>query len=121
MPRAILIPADADPEWITLDAADIIGDLRKHLGGWCDFAILLYNVDRKGIHLAVNERSLLDTFPRNTLASEIVYELGKDYHVYGPVVFMGLDGSDTVDLTEAQWEFLTGVSQWVAAEPRTEG
>jgi hypothetical protein len=118
MSRAILIPADADPEWITLDGADIVSDLRKHLHGWCDFAILARDADRRGIHLAVNERSLLDdTFPHNTLASEIVYGLGGDYHVHGPAILMGLNGPDTVDLTEAQWEFLTGISRRVAAKP----
>jgi hypothetical protein len=118
MPRAILIPADAEPKWITLDGADIVGDLRKHLHGWCDFAILVRDADRRGIHLAVNERSLLDdAFPHNVLASEIVYGLGGDYHVHGPAILMGLSGPDTVDLTEAQWEFLTGISRRVAAKP----
>jgi hypothetical protein len=118
MPRAILIPADTEPEWITLDSADIVGDLRKYLHGWCDFAILARDADRRGIHLAVNERSLLDdTFGHNALASEIVYGLGGDYHVHGPAILMGLNGPDTVDLTEAQWEFLTGISRRVVAKP----
>lgn len=117
MPRAIIIPADAEPEWITFDGSDIVGDLRNRLNGWCDFAILARDADRRGIHLAVNENSLLDdTFPHNTLASEIVYGLGGDYHVHGAAVLMGLDGPDTVDLTEAQWEFLLGISGNVATE-----
>ena len=115
MPRAILILADDEPEWINLDGSDIVGDLRNRLNGWCDFAILARDANRRGIHLAVNERSLLDdAFPHNTLASEIVYGLGGDYHVHGPAVLMGLDGPNTVDLTEAQWEFLTGIGRNVA-------
>lgn len=116
MPRAILIPAGAEPEWIVLDGSDIVGDLRNRLNGWCDFAILARDANRRGVHLAVNENSLLDDgFPYNMLASEIVYGLGGEYHVHGTAVLMGLDGPDTVDLSEAQWEFLTGISRNVGA------
>lgn len=117
MPRAILIPTDAEPEWITLDGSDMTGDLRNRLNGWYDLAIIARDANRRGVHLAVNENSLLDdTFPHNKLASEIVHGLGGDYHVHGAAVLMGLDGPDTVDLTEGRWEFLLGIGRNVATE-----
>jgi hypothetical protein len=108
--RAILIPADGDPEWIDL-ANDGLA-LRSVVGGWCDFSVIHRDTDRDGpgVNLAVYEYSLLNDSPHNTVASNIVAALGHAYHVHGPAVLLGLSGPATVDLTDRQWNELASLT-----------
>jgi hypothetical protein len=106
--RAILIPADGDPEWI--DLADDGPALRSAVGGWCDFSVLTRVEGGAGVNLAVHEYSLLNDMPHNTVASAIVAALGRDYHVHGPAVLLGLSGPSTVDLTVQQWDDLADLA-----------
>lgn len=113
--RAILIVPDAEPAWIGLDGGDVNADLRSLVGGGCDFSTLARDPDGRGVQIAVGEWSLSDGSPHNTLASEIVHGLGRDWCVHGTAVLLGLRGPATVDLTDDQWTIVTGIGRTVVA------
>jgi hypothetical protein len=117
MLRAILIDPGAEPTWVDLSHASNVNTAVNELIGPPDYNVIYRNPDRSGLglHIAVGEWSAHDGSPHNDLASRLVEAFGREWHVYGRCVLMGLNGPNTVDLLDEQWEYFRSF-----IEPKTE-